>query len=378
MMRILAIDHNAKRLKRRLATTFSILVLTLSLAAMLAPTATASKTTGNGVRTSPSLPSGVWSEKNAATIGAAAEVVTALSVIFLIAQILQSQRTAKSERTRGFQERHQEEAFYAAVSRTVGCTTTRDAGDCVDFFEALFNRHNTTDQVLPRVGGGTKASVVDIDRTLSLFEEMGAAFKRRQLDKQALRVSFAMPTLQLLTTAWWLICWEREGRLPGQDGKGGVATAYQEFQKMCEWIQKKEKLLAQHESFRPKDTIRALCIPQDSERPLRSSSTWRISRRLSLALSKLVKQTEDRGDDVGNALSLLATDIESLHPAESLPAARGWQVVLIPKRIDQSCDDQWRGQWAAAGRLGSALDAFADSASIEAAVARVEEAASPT
>ena len=138
MMKILAIDHGAERLKRQLARTFSVLVLTLFLAAILAPTATASKTIGTGIQKSPSLPIAVWSEKNAATIGAAAEVVTALSVIFLIAQILQSQRTAKSERTRGFQERHQEEAFYSAVSRTVGCTTARDAGEAVEMLMGRF------------------------------------------------------------------------------------------------------------------------------------------------------------------------------------------------------------------------------------------------
>jgi hypothetical protein len=325
-------------------------------------------------------------------IAAIAEAVTALSVIGVFLQIWDTRKTTKSERTRGFQERYQADDFISSASRTVGSTGTRDAGECIDVIEAWSNRQNADQRVLPRPGGGTKASIQDIDKTLSLFEEMGTAYKLKQLDKKTLHLSFAVPTLQVFTTAWWLICWRRNGYLGGQKDEDRVEDTYLEYQNMCLKLMENVSWLAADESLQPKPGIRALCVPAGAGEKVPDRDLWRASRRLSLALSDFVRRTDDRDLRVGNALSILAADVESL-PLPSRPRhlrlldcrpprrrrgaapRRDWKVILVPKTIDQPCDDDWMMGFSACARLGSALKRFEDPRSLAVAVSRMERAA---
>lgn len=301
--------------------------------------------------------------------------VTAGSVIVAIWQIMISRNTAKRERTRTFQERYQSDAFSESASRTLGCMRARNAGDCVRFVKAWSNRPNAMERVLPRPEGYTKASVQDIELTLTLFEEMGTAYKLKQLDEETIRLSLAPVIIQIFTATWWLICWFREGHL-SHEGDHLTGDIYGEFEELCAAVRKDLPTLMDDLHLRPAPEIRALCLPHGSDRgKVRGAALWSASDRLSLALSAFISNA-DGSRRLGNELAVLAADVEALQPAPADdPPPPKWDVILVPATIDQRNDDEWRTQRHASIRLSRALDRCAERSDLEAAIARLEMAA---
>ena len=290
---------------------------------------------------------------------------------------MESRKTSKGERTSAFQEHYQSDEFSSSASRTVGCTDVRDAGDCIDLIEAWSNRDDAGHEVLPRYDSDVKASVHDIHKTLTMFEDMGTAYNLNQLDRKTLLRSFCIPTVQVFTKAWWLICWHRKGRLAREREGKFVESVYVEFQDMCTSLRQKKPSLVANPELRPAATVRALCLPHGHGEKLEDDLAWATSRRLSLALSSYVRRAED-GGEIAAELSKLAQGVEGLALPSGAPPKRGavpaWEVILVPGSIDQPCDENWRRQRAAAAQLAQALDRFADRRALEVAAGHVEAA----
>jgi len=309
-------------------------------------------------------------------IGAVAEAITALSIGAIIWQISEQRKGARRERARGFQERYQSDTFDTSARRMIGCMEVVDAEDCIDVIKACSNRPDAAARVLPWPDAPLKASVQDVDKTLNLFEEMGAAHKLGQMDKKTLLQSFSFPTIQVFVKGWWWICWERDGRLARQKENGVTEETYVEYQDMVLALRKENPSLARHRELQPNEKVRALCLPKDSKGKVDDDAAWSASRRLSLSLSDFVRGAEGRG--VVDQLSHLASDLDSLSRLPDPSGAtrpRGWQVILVPGYIDRLPDAEWERQWRAAAKLGKILDSFPSYPSLEKAVAHVEEAA---
>jgi hypothetical protein len=325
-----------------------------------------------------------------AWIAAIAESITALSVILVFVQIRDSRKTAKGERTSAFQERYQSDDFSAAVSRTLGCTDLRDAGQCVDMIEAWSNRRDAAHRVLPRADRGSKAAVQDVAKTLGLFEDMATAYNLNQLDRTTLAHSFAIPTLQIFVTTWWVICWLRHGRLAREREGDFTETVYIEFEDMCKSLRKKDSSLVANPALQPAKDVRALCLPPGHGERLADKAAWSASRRLSLALSRLVEKGKQRDDDA-DPISKLAAVLESRQEPRrrSPPLTRltdrlrwwgcefhdGWEVILVPDDIDQLCDESWEKQRAGSTKLADAIDRCGDYRSLEILIGEIASGA---
>jgi hypothetical protein len=309
-------------------------------------------------------------------LSVAAEFLTAAGVAVAFIQLVISRNGEKRERTRAFQERFQSDGFSESASRTVGCMKVDDAGDCVRFAKAWSNRPNAMERVLPQPEGYTRASVHDIERTLTLFEEMGTAYKLKQLDEKTIQLGFAPVILQVFTITWWLICWQRGGHLSNEGNLAG--KIWVEFEDMCAAIKKAFPALVKDLDLEPARAIRALCLPHGSEgEKIRSGATWSASRSLSLSLSHFARKVEP-GRSLGSRLEALAAEVATLHAAPiptDGPAPEKWDVILIPATIDQLPDGQWKTQRSASIRLAQALDRCAAEDKLDAAVAHLKTAA---
>jgi hypothetical protein len=305
-------------------------------------------------------------------VGALAEVVTAFGLGAVFWQIVEQRKAARREQTRGFQERYQSEAFDLPARRMIGCMEVDDAGGCVDVIEACSRCLEAAAKVLPWPDAPAKASVMDIDRTLNLFEEMGAAYELGQMDKQALLRSFSFPTIQVFVKSWWWICWEREGRLARQEERGVTEETYVEYQRMVLALKRENSSLAKDTELRPNEKVRALCLPKGSRGKVDDDAAWPTSRRLSLALSDFIRAAEGHG--LTGHLAKLASDLEALQalPAPGAPRPRGWEVVLVPGQIDRPPDLEWERQRQAAAKLVEVLEGFPDYPGLEAAISHVE------
>lgn len=302
--------------------------------------------------------------------------LTAGGVLVAIWQISISRAAAKIERTRAFQERYQADGFRESASRTIGCAEARDAGDCVRFVKAWSNRPDAMKRVLPQPKGSIKASLQDIERTLTLFEEMGTAHKLKQLDEKTINLSIAPVVIQVFATTWWLICWLREGHLSSEGNLAG--DVYAEFEGMCAAIRKDLPTMMTDMGLEPAPAIRALCLPHGSDRgKVRGRATWAASHSLSLSLSAFIRRP-DPGRSLSNRLEALAAQVEELHaspiPTDDRPPKK-WDVILVPATIDQRCDDEWKGQYSASIRLAQAFDRCAEQDVLDTAVAYLEKVA---
>ena len=309
-------------------------------------------------------------------IGAVAEAITALSIGAVIWQISEQRRAARRERARGFQERYQSDTFDTSARRMIGCMEVMDAEDCIDVIRECSNRPDAAARVLPWPDAPSKASVQDVDKTLNLFEEMGAAYKLGQMDRKTLLQSFSFPTIQVFVKAWWWICWERDGRLARQAENGVTEETYVEYQDMVLALRKENPSLARHGELQPNERVRALCLPKGSKGRVDDDEAWAASRRLSLSLSDFVREAEGHG--VVDRLSRLASALDSLpRSPDSSCVTRpgGWRVILVPGSIDRRPSGEWERQWRAAAKLGEALDRFPDYPSLEKAIAHVENGA---
>jgi hypothetical protein len=305
---------------------------------------------------------------------AGAQAITALSVILLYLQIREVRKNAKAERTRQFHERYQSDEFSLSASRLVGCLQVKDPGECIDLIEAWSNRKNAQEMVLPQPKGEDKASVYDIETILGLFEDMGTAYNLGQLDKDFIERSFATPTVQIFTAAWWLICWQREGRLGGEEEDGRVEDVYIEFEAMCRSLRARNASLRNHKELRTPAAIRLLCLPKGSGEKLEGDTAWEPSRRLSLALSELVESAEEK-DGVAKGIAELAKSIATVDG--SAPDSQvGWEVILVPG-IDQPCNENWMNQRAATKELAGSLSRIASSEALDVAIEQIEERAAP-
>ena len=302
--------------------------------------------------------------------------LTAGGVLVAICQISISRTAAKIERTRTFQERYQADGFRESASRTIGCVEARDAGDCVRFVKAWSNRPDAMERVLPQPEGDIKASVQDIERTLSLFEEMGTAHQLKQLDEKTINMGIAPVVIQVFATTWWLICWLREGHLSNEGNSAG--EVYGEFEGMCAAIRKDLPTMMIDMGLEPASAIRVLCLPHGCDREkVRGDATWSASHSLSLSLSAFIGRP-DPDRTLSSRLEALAAQVEELHaspkPTDG-PAPKKWDVILVPATIDQRCDDEWKGKHSASIRLARALNRCVEQDVLDTAVAYVKEVA---
>jgi hypothetical protein len=365
-MKILSIRRDREqRAWRAPKSIVATIVAALWLASMptVDPVQAASKSPPISLATSPDIID--W-----LTVGAL--WLTACGVLVAMGQIWFSRTAAKIERTRAFQERYQADGFRESASRTIGCAEARDAGDCVKFIRAWSTRPDAMERVLPQPEGNVKASVQDIERTLTLFEEMGTAHKLKQLHEKTINMSIAPVVVQVFATAWWLICWLREGHLSNEGNAAG--DVYLEFEGMCAAIRKDLPTMMADMDLEPVAAIRALCLPHGCDREnLGDGTTWSASHSLSLSLSAFIRRP-DSGKSLSSRLDDLAAQVEELHPRPKSTEGgvpEKWDVILVPATIDQPCDDEWRGQCSASVRLASALDRCAEQDVLDAAVAHV-------
>jgi hypothetical protein len=320
-------------------------------------------------------------------IGAIAEAITALTIGVVIVQLRDGRKTARIERTRGFQERYQSDAFDFASRRMIGCMNVDDTDGCIAVIEACSNRADAIEQVLPWPDQPSKASVRDVTRTLNFFEEMGAAFMQKQLDEKTLIASFSVPIGQVFFKSWWWICWERRGRLAREIEDGFTEEGYVEHQDMVLALRKKNDSLVVDPLLQTNDSIRALCLPAGSGENAHDPDddlAWAASRRLSAALSTLLVAADipsaQRGT-IPNQLSQVSAALGKVPPLSEGSAGsppRGWDVFLVPKEIDQPCDEDWGEQRREANQIARSLGRFANYPSLETAVQRLEEMASAT
>jgi hypothetical protein len=323
-------------------------------------------------------------------IEAIATAITAGSVGFLLVQIRMTSKHEQAERTRQFQERYLSDGFSSSASRTIATMTVDNAADCVAVIEAWSNRGDAGRKVLPRLHGDDLACVHDIDKVLGLFEDMGTAYNLGQLDPEIVLGSFAKATVQVLTTSWWFIAWLRDGRLAGEEEDGKRETTYEQFQKMCRDLRRREPSLVKDRKLQPAELPRILCLPKTHDEPLEDERAWHASRRLSGALSSLLIAAERSGDPVVT-LSELAERVDELAPRVPDPGPGvswilrrvagwdeddqrpgGWDVILVPRGIDQPCNAGWRRQRVAASELGRALSRLPSWTRLDAAIGEVE------
>jgi hypothetical protein len=322
-------------------------------------------------------------------IGGIAEAITALTILVVIVQLRDSRKTARIERTRGFQERYQSDLFDAGSRRAVGCLTVDDPEDCVAVIEACSNRPDAASMVLPWPDSPCKASVADVTRTLNFFEEMGAAYSQKQLDDKALIASFSVPILQVMVKGWWWICWEREGRLAREVESGYIEEGYVEHQDMALALRKEHPSFVADPWLQTNDKIRALCLPKgagENAHDPDDALAWAASRRLSSALSTLIVKVDEQGtrsDILPERLARVSAELgevpslkqRSKKEGAKLRKPRGWEVFLIPRGIDQPNDEDWGRRRREAHQLAKVLNRFEDYPSLEAAIERVEELA---
>jgi hypothetical protein len=306
-------------------------------------------------------------------IVAGAQAITALSVIFLFWQVWQARKNSQAERTRHFQERYQSDEFSISVIQLLSCLDVENAGQCIDLIKAWSNRGNARKKVLPQPKRRTKSSVYDIEKILGLFEDMGTAYNLKQLEKKFIERSFAMPTVQIFTTAWWLICWQRKGRLGREKENGRVEEVYVEFEGMCRSLRKGKASLRRDPELQPPPAIRTLCLPKGHGEKLEDDSAWEDSRRLSLALSALVGSAEGK---VAKRLAELARSIATVDGPAPDPQGK-WEVILVPS-IDQRGGKDWANQRAATKELANSLNRLATSEALDLAIGHIEERAGPS
>jgi hypothetical protein len=218
--------------------------------------------------------------------------------------------------------------------------------------------------------------VHDVEKTLGLFEAMGTAYNLRQLDRRVIQRSFAIPSVQVFTTLWWLICWQREGRLAGEKESGRIESIYTEFEAMCKDLRTANSSLKNDPKLRVNPTVRMLCLPDGHGERLEDDQAWEASRRLSTALASLVRTADENGDSGGvRAIDELTENLTSVDSSQAdpvTPEARGWEVVLVPPSMDQTCNQSWARQRKAAKSLSTALSAATNSSSLATVVEKVE------
>lgn len=389
MSGILPVRGEDEKARRRTRGPFAILVASVLVIALIVVPVTASAAEPPAPGAS-SLPHAAPSSAGTTDwISAIAEGITALTIIFVIAQLFDARKTVRIERTRGFQERYQSDAFDATSRRMIGCMGVESADDCVAVIEACSNRRDAIELSLPWPDGPRRASVSDVTRTLNFFEEMGAAYSQKQLDDKALIASFSVPIIQVMVKGWWWICWEREGRLAREVVNGVVEEGYVEHQDMALALRKENPSFAADPWLQTNEKIRALCLPTGSGEPVDDPDdelAWRTSRRLSLALSTVIERADVQTAPYGAVsahLARVSAELEQLpvkvakggQKKKKARKPRGWEMFLIPKSIDQPCDENWGRQRREANQIAAALNRFESYASLDLAVARVEEMA---
>jgi hypothetical protein len=382
MRRILPVRAGGRQGERRAGRSIALLVASIFIASSIVvpgPALAARPPASSPDSPTAAVPSGAgtidW-------IGGIAEAITALTIVFVIVQLKDARRTARIERTRGFQERYQSDTFDAASRRMLGCVTVVDTDDCIAVIKACSNRRDALERALPWPDAKRRASVSDVTRTLNFFEEMGAAYSQKQLDDRALIASFSVSIIQVMVKGWWWICWERAGLLARETEGGFSEEGYVEHQDMALALRKEHPSLAADPALRTNDTIRALCLPEGAGEPLHDPDealAWEASRRLSRALSTFIATADEQIAEHGPVPRRLAAISGALGklPAKKKGSKgrrpRGWGLFLIPKGIDQVCDEDWKLRRVEAKWLAEALERFKNYPSLEDAVALVEK-----
>ena len=268
-----------------------------------------------------------------------------LGIFLVVTQLGFARRAARNERTAAFAERWYAREFQDVASITLSFLDARDPADCVDRIRAWEGRHHAAEHCLPRSRGypvGPRPSTNDVAQVLFFFEDFGAAYNLKQVNRDIVHETIPSAPVQAFTAAWWFLCWQRGGewvgrkpwrltprwirrmwwRLTPGDLRNPVETdLYANFEWMVRGIRK--RVWSERDEDWPRGRQFVLCLPPTDVRGQRAQ--WDLARSFSTRL------TAYTGD-----LLKLATELGALSGQRG--DEEDWEVVIVPWSIREAKD----------------------------------------
>jgi hypothetical protein len=267
-----------------------------------------------------------------------AQIGAIVGVGLLFWQIRRGNKADRIQRSADFLQRYFTGELRALNSVAAAYVSVADAADCVSKIGAWELSPHAEAQSLPRSPrdrSSPQASRNGLAQALDFFEEFGAAYNKRLLDKRMVHVTIAPVPVQILNMAWWFVCWRRKGELVHEN------TLYSEWERAVRRIWRTRKELR---SQKPSPKIRLLILPPADRQAWERHGN--ICGRLSKALSDYL--AEDSSRSVAAIRRELADDVLTLDRQPGRKVVD--RVFAIPPRIDVKA-----GRWDVERRAAESI-----------------------
>lgn len=272
-------------------------------------------------------------------------------------QISHARADAQFQRALMYQDHYTSREFRAIASRMLAYVDADDAADAVVKLRAWELAGHAEAACLPRSPRDPRAPQPcknDVLQVLGFFEVLGTSFNSKQIDRDVLERSFGTIPTQILCTAWWHLCWLRDGRMRDE------TQLYVQFQDLVTALRRDREDL---QEMTPNAKIRLLALPPAGAQ----ASTWRLAAQLSSALSARLA--------AGDSCARVLTDVRCAKLGIRVDAAARAglisQVILVPPTIDVTARD-WAAQRRAADQLVEPLGAL-DASELQRLVAKLAD-----
>jgi hypothetical protein len=229
---------------------------------------------------------------------------------------------SKIHRTVTFQDHYTRPDFAAVASRVKAFLICQDADDALQKIRAFLRAPHAEKSCLPRTPRDPTAPManrLDIQTVFGFYENVGAAEQLDQLNDDAFYRTFGPVPAELFSTAWWFVCWIRDGAFR----PSGREMVFSEFEDLVRRTFEREPRFRQE--LKPNPDIRMLVVPADKD-----DDVWELCGNLSRALSNALR---------ANPESL--APILALAPGQPDPAAVVSRVIAVPSDLGLD-EDQWR------------------------------------
>jgi hypothetical protein len=195
-------------------------------------------------------------------------------------QIEHAQDDARRQRTVAFQDRFTSPEFANVHARVKAFFVVKDARDVVDKIRSACAAPHAADPSLPRTPrdpDAPMASHIDLHNVLGFYENIGAAYKLKQLDTTAFERTFGPLPAEAFAIAWWYVCWKRGGKLR----EPGKPTAFAEFEDLARALVERHSLTAKE--LEDGRSFGAFVLP---DAKCTDAAVWDLCGRLSAILDK--------------------------------------------------------------------------------------------
>ena len=193
----------------------------------------------------------------------------------------------------------------------------------------------------------------EVQSTANFYEEIGALFNAKEIDKKLVRRAFGQTLVQPYEANWWWIHYSRDGRsvpVRPQHVRDHESEHYAEWERMVRDIVRRRPEITRGPINKKgrDDCVRVICLPQFAPPDERQASVdeWKACQGLSKAVADVVQ---------AGGIEHLATGLEAHVPqdaflGETVPA----RTMLVPEW--RECVVAPRLPIRQAARLGATLD----------------------